>query len=81
MSTETQIMNFSNIIMYYRFIYTGRTTNLEAMADSLLAAADKYALERLKVINSNWQPNANIYKLTESFFPPTFLEVSLHLIL
>lgn len=33
-----------------RFIYTGRTTNLEAMADSLLAAADKYALERLKVM-------------------------------
>ena len=33
-----------------RFIYTGRTTSLETMADSLLAAADKYALERLKVM-------------------------------
>ena len=33
-----------------RFIYTGRTaTCLETMAADLLAAADKYALERLKV--------------------------------
>ncbi|XP_046982639.1 protein roadkill [Schistocerca americana] len=33
-----------------RFIYTGRATSLEKMADDLLAAADKYALERLKVM-------------------------------
>jgi len=32
-----------------RFIYTGNTSSLESMADSLLAAADKYALDRLKV--------------------------------
>ncbi|CAM4605068.1 unnamed protein product [Leuciscus chuanchicus] len=32
------------------FIYTGKAPNLEKMADSLLAAADKYALERLKVM-------------------------------
>ena len=33
-----------------RFIYTGRTaTSLDTMAADLLAAADKYALERLKV--------------------------------
>ncbi|KAG9271741.1 speckle-type POZ protein-like A [Astyanax mexicanus] len=32
------------------FIYTGKAPNLENMADSLLAAADKYALERLKVM-------------------------------
>jgi hypothetical protein len=33
-----------------RFIYTGRTVNVETMASDLLAAADKYALERLKVM-------------------------------
>ena len=32
-----------------RFVYTGKAPNLERMADDLLAAADKYALERLKV--------------------------------
>ena len=33
-----------------RFIYTGKTAaNLDTMAADLLAAADKYALERLKV--------------------------------
>uniref|UniRef100_A0A8C0J1D4 Speckle type BTB/POZ protein like n=1 Tax=Chelonoidis abingdonii TaxID=106734 RepID=A0A8C0J1D4_CHEAB len=33
-----------------RFIYTGKAPNLDKMADNLLAAADKYALERLKVM-------------------------------
>ena len=33
-----------------RFIYTGKAPNLETMAADLLAAADKYALDRLKVI-------------------------------
>lgn len=33
-----------------RFIYTGKAPNLSRMADELLAAADKYALERLKVL-------------------------------
>ena len=32
-----------------RFVYTGEAPNLDKMADDLLAAADKYALERLKV--------------------------------
>ncbi|XP_036337467.1 protein roadkill-like [Rhagoletis pomonella] len=32
------------------FIYTGKAPNLEQMAEVLLAAADKYALEKLKVI-------------------------------
>lgn len=33
-----------------RFIYTDKAPNLETMAAELLAAADKYALERLKVM-------------------------------
>ncbi|GIZ05260.1 protein roadkill [Caerostris extrusa] len=33
-----------------RFIYTGRSSNLGNMPDDLLAAADKYALDRLKVL-------------------------------
>lgn len=33
-----------------RFIYTGKAPNMEKMSDTLLAAADKYALERLKVM-------------------------------
>ncbi|KAK2161622.1 hypothetical protein LSH36_113g04013 [Paralvinella palmiformis] len=33
-----------------RFIYTGEAPNLDKMADDLLAAADKYDLERLKVM-------------------------------
>nr|CAD2181330.1 unnamed protein product [Meloidogyne enterolobii]CAD2198768.1 unnamed protein product [Meloidogyne enterolobii] len=33
-----------------RFMYTGSAPNLERMADELLAAADKYQLERLKVM-------------------------------
>ncbi|XP_028628724.1 speckle-type POZ protein-like isoform X2 [Grammomys surdaster] len=33
-----------------RFVYTGKAPNLGKMADNLLAAADKYALERLKVM-------------------------------
>ncbi|XP_051966828.1 speckle-type POZ protein-like B isoform X3 [Xyrauchen texanus] len=32
------------------FIYTGKAPHLEQMADNLLAAADKYALDRLKVL-------------------------------
>lgn len=32
-----------------RFIYTGKTVNLDKLADALLPAADKYCLERLKV--------------------------------
>lgn len=33
-----------------RFVYTGKAPNLDKMADNLLAAADKYALGRLKVM-------------------------------
>ncbi|UYV69909.1 SPOPL [Cordylochernes scorpioides] len=33
-----------------RFIYTGQSPNLKTIADTLLPAADKYGLERLKVI-------------------------------
>ena len=45
-----------------RFIYTGKTAaNLDTMAADLLAAADKYALERLKVnIKCNMGQRVNI---------------------
>lgn len=33
-----------------RFMYTGETPNLSLMAESLLAAAEKYALDRLKIM-------------------------------
>lgn len=33
-----------------RFVYTGKVSNLDKMADELLSAADKYALDRLKVM-------------------------------
>lgn len=33
-----------------RFIYTGKTCGIDKMADLLLAAADKYALDRLKAL-------------------------------
>jgi speckle-type POZ protein len=33
-----------------RFMYTGSAPSLDRMADELLAAADKYQLERLKVL-------------------------------
>ena len=42
------------------FIYTGKVENLNQMADELLAAADKYALTRLKV--SFWNYNCNMLK-------------------
>ena len=32
-----------------QYIYTGKVPNLDKMADQLLAAADKYDLEPLKV--------------------------------
>ena len=33
-----------------RFIYTGRSSSIEKMADLMLAAADKYAMDRLKAL-------------------------------
>jgi hypothetical protein len=38
-----------------RFIYTGKAPDLERMAAELLAAADKYALDRLKVTSTPMQ--------------------------
>ncbi|RXG73023.1 Protein roadkill [Armadillidium vulgare] len=55
-----------------RFIYTAKASNLEKMADDLLAAADKYALERLKVmceealcINLNTENSAEVLILAD----------------
>jgi speckle-type POZ protein len=49
---EVEITDVSEDVMaeMLQFIYTGTCTNLTTMADDLLAAADKYALERLKVM-------------------------------
>ena len=33
-----------------RFIYTGKASGVDKMADLLLAASDKYALDRLKAL-------------------------------
>ena len=41
------------------FIYTGKVENLNQMADELLAAADKYALTRLKVRFWNYNCKSN----------------------
>ncbi|KAL9923992.1 protein roadkill-like [Glossina fuscipes fuscipes] len=38
------------VIEMLRFIYTSEAPNLDRMADDLLAAADKYALDNLKVM-------------------------------
>ncbi|EGW07531.1 Speckle-type POZ protein-like A [Cricetulus griseus] len=35
------------------FIYTGKAPGLQSMADAFLTAADKYGLERLKVMCEN----------------------------
>ena len=42
-----------------QFIYTGKVENLGRMADDLLAAADRYQLERLKVNNQDYRGNFN----------------------
>ena len=42
-----------------RFIYTGKAPDLERMAAELLAAADKYALDRLKVGEKQFRRSVN----------------------
>ena len=42
-----------------RFIYTGKAPDLERMAAELLAAADKYALDRLKVGKKQFRASLN----------------------
>ena len=42
-----------------RFIYTGKAPDLERMAAELLAAADKYALDRLKVGEKQFRGSMN----------------------
>ncbi|CAK9303764.1 unnamed protein product [Gordionus sp. m RMFG-2023] len=51
-----------------RYIYTGRASNLERMADDLLAAADKYALDRLKIMcEESLCSNLNVENVAETF--------------
>jgi len=52
LSNRVQIEDVDPDVMneVLRFIYTGKTNSIEKMADLLLAASDKYALERLKAL-------------------------------
>jgi len=45
--------SFDVVMEMLRFIYTGEAPNLKEMTVDLMAAADKYELDRLKVICSN----------------------------
>ncbi|ESN98578.1 hypothetical protein HELRODRAFT_101749 [Helobdella robusta] len=49
---RVEITDVDQDVLYemLRYIYTGKAPNLNKMADELLAAADKYALDRLKVM-------------------------------
>ncbi len=49
--SRVEIEDIDGEIMFeiLRFIYTGKTQNMDKLADALLPAADKYCLERLKV--------------------------------
>ena len=59
-----------------RFIYTGKTAaNLDNMAADLLAAADKYALERLKVRLMHEILFSVLF--TDYFFPQVMCEEAL----
>lgn len=66
------------------FIYTGKVENLNEMADDLLAAADKYALARLKVmceeaLSSNLTPEnvASVLILADMHCASQLKELSL----
>ena len=49
---KVEICDFDEVVIteMLRFIYTGNVLNLDEIADDLLGAADKYHLERLKVL-------------------------------
>ena len=49
--SRVEIEDIDGDIMFeiLRFIYAGKTQNMDKLADALLPAADKYCLERLKV--------------------------------
>lgn len=49
--SRVEIEDIEGDVMFeiLRFIYTGKTPNIDKLADALLPAADKYCLERLKV--------------------------------
>ncbi|UYV69649.1 SPOPL [Cordylochernes scorpioides] len=65
-----------------RFIYTGQSPNLDSMAERLLPAADKYGLERLKVLcevslASNLTPE-NVLEVLELADTHTALQLKAH---
>ena len=47
---EIQDVNQEVMEEMLKFIYTGKTTNLDEIADELLAVADKYAIKLLKLL-------------------------------
>lgn len=51
-----------------RYMYTGTAPNLERMADTLLAAADKYQLDRLKVNILSYELFLNLISFQKLFY-------------
>ena len=55
-----------------KFIYTGKVEKLQNMADDLLAAADRYQLDRLKVRDFNFILRRKIVLKTRQDFKKVF---------
>ncbi|XP_065205353.1 speckle-type POZ protein-like isoform X2 [Planococcus citri] len=47
---DIEDMNAETVVEFLKYVYTGKCDNLKNIAEGLLAAADKYGLNRLKMI-------------------------------